>query len=132
MLENECKHLNINKNELDKSVSMYYTKTFEEYDTLLSENIVFIDLFDAAANNTVLECIIRNTPIIVNKLESVVEYLGEDYPLYFKDLKDVPSLLISNNILKAHLYLKKLDKSQLSIDFFTKKLMNIMTNELQL
>ena len=132
LLENECKHLNINKNELDKSVSMYYTKTFEEYDSLLSENIVFIDLFDAAANNTVLECIIRNTPIIVNKLESVVEYLGEDYPLYFKDLKDVPSLLISNNILKAHLYLKKLDKSQLSIDFFTKKLMNIMTNELQL
>jgi hypothetical protein len=129
MLENECKYLNIDKNKLNTSIRMYYTKTFEEYDKLLSENIVFIDLFDAAANNTVLECIIRNTPIIVNKLEPIVEYLGEDYPLYFKDLNDVPQLLVNEKILEAHLYLKELDKSQLSIDYFTKKLMNnIMTS----
>jgi hypothetical protein len=104
---------------------MHYTNTFEEYDDLLSNNIVFIDLFDASANNTIIECIIRNTPVIVNKLVSVVEYLGEDYPLYFNDLQEIPILLTSKNIFAAHLYLSRMDKSELSIEFFTKKIMNI-------
>ena len=80
---NKCNEL-LNKEfdyfELDRrafiEVQMYYTKTFEEYDDLLVKNIVFVDLFDAAANNTVLECIVRNTPIIINKCEGVIEYLG--------------------------------------------------------
>ena len=74
------------------------------------ENIVFVDFFDAAANNTVLECIIRNTPIIVNKLEGVVDYLGEDYPLYFTNLDDVPEMLSNiDKIISAHQYLLNLD-----------------------
>ena len=60
---------------------------------LLEKNIVFIDLYDSAANNTVLECIIRNTPLIVNRTPGVVEYLGEDYPLYFDNLDEVDGLL---------------------------------------
>jgi hypothetical protein len=126
LIENECKYLNIDQNTLDKNVKMYYTNTFEEYDELLSKNIVFVDLFDAAANNTVLECIIRNTPIIINKIEPVVEYLGEDYPLYFEKLEEVPLLLHNSiKILEAHNYLCKMDKRDLSIDYFVKNLINI-------
>jgi hypothetical protein len=104
---------------------MHYTNTFQEYDELLSKNIVFIDLFDAAANNTILECIIRNTPIIVNKLPPIIDYLGEDYPLYFNELNEVPDLLINEKILAAHNYLTKINKDELSIDLFTKKIMEI-------
>jgi hypothetical protein len=58
-------------------------------------------------------------------LASVIEYLGEDYPLYFNDLREVPILLTSKKIFAAHLYLSKMNKTELSIDFFTKQIMNI-------
>ena len=105
-----------------KNVIMKYTKTFEEYDNLLSNNIVFVDLFDASANNAVLECIIRNTPILINKLPAIVEYLGENYPLYFNNLDEVSKILENNDlILQAHEYLKSMNKSDLSIDYFKKQ-----------
>lgn len=99
----ECKYLEVTvrMNEVETK----YTDTFSEYDRLLSENIVFIDLFDAAANNTVLECILRRTPIIVTRLPATVYYLGENYPLFFNDLNEVPGLLTVENIQKAHEYL---------------------------
>ena len=93
-------------------------------DILLSKNIVFVDLFDASANNAVIECIIRNTPIIINKLDAVVEYLGEDYPLYFNNLYQVNELLDINNIKKAYEYLKNMDKTFLSMDVFINKIIN--------
>ena len=98
-----------------------YLKNLDEYDKLLENNIVFIDLYNSSANNTILECIIRNTPIIVNKLEAVVEYLGEDYPMYFNDLSEIPELL--NKIQDAHDYLKVMDKSEFTMNYFYKKLL---------
>ena len=112
------------------SVKMYYTETYEEYDEYLSKNIVFIDLFDAAANNTVLECIVRKTPIIVNKLPGVVDYLGEDYPLYFSELEDVSGLLAQEKLLEAHEYLKKMDCADIEIDYFIRKLITSMHDNL--
>ena len=53
------------------------------YDELLSCNLVFVDLYAASANNAVGECLARATPILVNPLPAVREYLGDDYPLYF-------------------------------------------------
>lgn len=58
------------------------------YDRLISENLVIINLYDSNANNTVIECIARNTPLLVNPIEPVVEYLGEDYPFYFSSLEE--------------------------------------------
>ena len=131
ILIEEIKHFNINKSCLDKNVPIKYTNTFREYDELLEKNIVFIDLIDASANNTILECIIRNTPIIVNKLEAVVEYLGDDYPLYFENLEEIPLLLDEVKILEAHNYLCNLNKSEYFIDYFCKKVFNIFYNEIQ-
>jgi hypothetical protein len=131
ILIDEIKYFNINKNLLDKNLSIKYTNTFREYDELLEKNIVFIELIDASANNTILECIIRNTPIIINKLEAVVEYLGEDYPLYFKKLEDIPLLLTNEKILEAHNYLTKLNKTEYYIDYFCKKVFNVCYNEIQ-
>ena len=107
-----------------QSVEMKYLENIDEYDELLTKNIVFVDLFDASANNTVLECIIRNTPIVINKINSVVEYLGETYPLYFKNIDEINSLITLENITKAHVYLQNMDKRDITLESFTK---NILT-----
>lgn len=130
LIDKEVKYLNIDTNNFKNSVEMKYIQNEEEYDDYLSKNIVFIDLFDAAANNTVVECIVRNTPIIVNKMEQVVEYLGEDYPLYFENMNEVSSILKNNElILKAHNHLVNMDKTDLSMDYFTKQLFTILNKD---
>jgi GT2 family glycosyltransferase len=78
------------------------------YDELLSCNLVFIELYAASANNTVVECMVRGTPILVNPLPAVREYLGDDYPLYFSSRTEAarkaenPSL-----VADAHAYLAR-------------------------
>jgi polysaccharide pyruvyl transferase WcaK-like protein len=107
----------------------------DEYDKYLSENIVFINLVDSSAVNTIIECIVRNTPIIVNKHPAVVELLGETYPLYFtsssnnyfKINKQVEDIFENpNNIFKAHQYLKKLDKTKYYVDTFIENFLHCM------
>jgi hypothetical protein len=78
----------------------------DAYDQLLSENIVYLDLYDAGANNTVVECIARGTPLIVNRIPSVVEYLGADYPLYYDTLEEAAEKVLDfDTVLRAHEYL---------------------------
>ena len=62
--------------ELDSSVKIIDKLSNEDYDNLLTKNIVFIKLVDASAVNTIIECIVRNTPIIVNRLPATEELLG--------------------------------------------------------
>lgn len=59
-----------------------------DFDTMLSRNIVFLDLYDTVVNNTVLECIARRTPVLCNRLPALEELLGADYPLFFSDLEE--------------------------------------------
>lgn len=123
---NNCKNM-LQKEDPDLGFDfsiMYYTKTYEEYDAFLEKNIVFIDLYDSAANNTVVECIIRNTPIILNRTAGVLEYLGTNYPLYFNDLSEVGALLDIDKIKTAYIYLKNMPKEQFSIDTFMNSLVS--------
>ena len=56
-----------------------------------------------------------NTPLIVNKLDGVVEYLGEGYPLYFQNRNEVNEILSDTSKLHdAHQYLKNMDKTKFS------------------
>ena len=105
---------------------MDYITNYKEYDNLLSNNIVFIDLYDSAANNTVLECIIRNTPIILNKTPGVIEYLGIDYPLYFDNLDEVNDLCNIDKIKKANEYLQNMNKEDISMEYFIRIFTNIL------
>jgi len=85
------------------------TRTFlpdHEYDRLLSANLVFLHLYDSSANNTIIECIARHTPVLVNPLEAVVEYLGPDYPFYFISLEEAAQKAADLDlVLKTHRYL---------------------------
>lgn len=102
-----------------QSVTMLDFVTNEAYDTLLAESIVFINLVDASACNTILECIARATPILVNPLPAVVEYLGVDYPLYYTEIDEAAYLLTKRDKLEeAHQYLKHLDTIDLTVESF--------------
>lgn len=97
----------------------------KDYDELLSSSIVFLDLFDSSANNAVIEPIARNTPILINKIDPVVEYLGVDYPLYYNNIEHAQSLLKDDDLIyQAHLYLKNMDKRWLSGEFFAADVIN--------
>jgi len=125
MLEREAQALGIMNMDTNR-VKMYYTESFEEYDDLLSKNIVFVELYDAAANNTVLECIVRNTPIIINKVGGVPEYLGDDYPLYFTDPNQIHLLLTDEKLKEGHEYLKRRNKEDIRMDTFKRNLFSIL------
>ena len=91
-----------------------------EYDHLLSENIIFLDLYDASANNVVVECIVRNTPILVNRTPGVVEHLGPDYPLFFDSLDEASEKIKDEAVVHdAHVYLGNMDKAQYDFGYFT-------------
>jgi hypothetical protein len=79
----------------------------DEYDDLLSRSVVFLDLIDASGVTTVVECLVRGTPLLVNRIPPVEEYLGGDYPLYFDSLEEAAGKLQRPDlILGAHEHLR--------------------------
>lgn len=118
-IENKTvKALHKHINDLINSVNVLSYLPNDEYDKIFSENVIFLNLIDASAANTVIECIVRNTPLVVNKIPPVVEYLGEDYPLYYETLDDISNILTIDNIVKTSKYLQNMDKTFLSVEYF--------------
>jgi len=98
----------------------------DQYDEELSRNVVFVELIDSSANNTIIECIARGTPIILNRHPAAEEYLGADYPLFYDRFEDAGDLFEEDMILAGHRYLAKLDKSELSIDQFIDRFVEVL------
>ena len=128
------KAINLVKNEM-KNPNLKDVKILQvtdlEYDDIIINNIVIIDLFAASANNSILEMIASHTPFFINKLESVLEYLGEEYPMYFNYYQEVEDIINDKELLMtkfklAHSYLKNLSKNDISINSFNKKLFEII------
>jgi len=90
------------------------------YDKLLSENIIFLFLYDASASNTVIECIARGTPLLVNPIEPVREYLGADYPFYYTSLEEAAGKAMDLDLInRTHQFLKSCPiRSKLTADHF--------------
>jgi len=107
---------------LDADVNVLEYLDNNAYDECLSANIVFINLIGASAVNTIIECIVRNTPILVNRLPATIEMLGEKYPLFYDDIKDVSELLTLKKITKGWQYLKQMDKTKFRLETFIKEL----------
>jgi hypothetical protein len=77
-----------------------------DYDRCLAENIAFMDLWDSSANNAVIECMMRTTPLLVNPLPAIVEYLGTDYPFYFSNLAEAAEKALDLDLIgRTHEYL---------------------------
>lgn len=112
-----------------QSVQIISQLSNTDYDVLLSENVVFLCLVDCSAVNTVYECIVRNTPIIVNRHPALEEVLGKNYPGFY-DLSQVEhalSLCDSLDKVEAmHTYLAALDKTRYEMQFFLAKFADIL------
>jgi hypothetical protein len=105
------------------SVEMIYRLSNAEYDELLASNIVFIDLVDCSAVNTVLECIVRNTVLVVNRHPALEEVLGKNYPGFYDSLVGATVILGSvDKLSECYLWLTELDKTELRIETFVQKL----------
>lgn len=126
------KHLERN----DKSVKIIKYMNNNDYDIFLTKNIVFLNLINASACNTIIECIVRCTPIIINKIDPVVEYLGEDYPLYYKNIAEAAKLIYdlldtkTGLLIKTILYLTNMNlyNKKLHIKTFLNDLSKILEN----
>jgi hypothetical protein len=115
--------------DLVSSVKILEKVSNVEYDSLLSESVVAIRLRDASAVNTIIECIVRDTPIVVNKIPAVVELLGEDYPLYRDADDDADIDLRLDDIEAASSYIKELCKRRFWIDTFIEELFQSETGQ---
>ncbi len=101
----------IQKSEIPKELFKIQNKLYDvendSYDQLLSENLVFTNYEEVAASNLIVECIVRNTPIFVNKLGPIIDYLGYEYPLYYSSLSELTKKINNMELIEcAHLYLK--------------------------
>jgi hypothetical protein len=115
----------------NKSIETFNYLTNDEYDFMLHQNIVFLNLRYTSSCNTIIECIVRNTPILVNKLPAVIEYLGEEYPFYYKTLDE--ALIKVNNIELIHettRYLRKLGaKDRYTPKYFIQSILDSNINK---
>jgi hypothetical protein len=108
----------ISEHELH-SVELINELSPSDYDKLLISCIIFIYLIDASAANTIIEAIVRNTPILINKIEPVVEYLGSGYPFYYESMEEATEKLNNMKLIKkTYEYLKKMDKTFLKMETF--------------
>jgi polysaccharide pyruvyl transferase WcaK-like protein len=118
--------------ELENSVQVMEYLDNDTYDDLLARNIVFINLVDASAVNTIIECALRNTPILVNPIEPVVELLGPDYPYYYNSMYHASKLLEDTDKMKeAYDYLSSMDKSRFHISTFMNGMRGVVSKFIQ-
>ncbi len=95
------------------------------YDALFTQNVIFAEYYAASATNLVLECLARNTPLLVNPLPAIVEYLGPDYPLYFSSYEEAGAKAADMEvILRAHAYLTEIDKTRFTREYFLESILN--------
>ena len=116
----------------NKSVTVHEYLENSEYLNILTNNIIFCDYIDCSASNTIVECIATHTPIIVNRLPAVVEYLGEDYPLYFDKIynSETDSFhLTDQNLSDTYNHFIKMKKDN-HIDIFINKLQGIVNSSI--
>ena len=117
------------KDEMRSTVRFCNFLSNSEYDKLLTKAVVFLNLYDSSANNTIVECITRNTPILINKIPPVIEYLGASYPLYYESFEEASEKIHDNSlVLAAHIYLKDLDKDALRVDSFARDVSEFANN----
>lgn len=92
------------------------------YDLLLERNIVMLDLYDVAACNSIIDCIIRNTPVLTRRNKANVEYLGDKYPFYFRDIDEATQKIHDIKlVLETTKYLENLPiKQKMNLDYFLK------------
>lgn len=115
LLSREAQHERSARDADWSSVDILAYQSSEDYDRLLASNVVFLDLYDTVVNNTIIECIVRRTPVVCNRLPSLEELLGPDYPLFFSSLEQAAAIADDLALIeKAHQHLKAIPQEAFS------------------
>jgi len=119
--------------EIKKTLQTPYLSNFEEYDKIITSSIILIPLYNASANNSVLEIIQTNTPAFITRLPSTEEYLGKNYPMFYTNINEVNNILndrelFNKKYIECHNYLKNMDKSDLTYQRFYSDLLKIIND----
>lgn len=130
IVRHELNYLNIPETNLNK-VEIKRTDTIDEFDELLLNNIVIIPLWNASANNSVLECMEMNIPAFVTRLPSTEEYLGKNYPMFYSNISEVEEIINNKSLFQqkykeTHAYLLTIDKSDIHYEHFNSELLKII------
>ena len=101
-----------NKNNTDVTILDYLSN--DDFLNIFSSSVVFLDFDGVSANNSVVECIKFNIPLIIRKCKAVIFYLGENYPMYYENENDINSIMNNLDIkIKETIdYLERLDKNK--------------------
>ena len=128
-VKKELSYLNISDLtvKLDDIKQKYFKKN-SEYDDFLTKNICIIPLWNASANNSILEIIEMNIPTFVTKMVSTIDYLGKEYPMFYNDIEEINIILedtVKFNILlvDTYHYLKNLNKNDIRYQYFNSELL---------
>ena len=106
ILDQECREFNISISEEEKACVQILRLSNEEYDHLLGNSYVVIDVYDASANNALIECIARNIPCFASRIPAIEEYIGKEYPLLFNTMEELEGMLVNKPLIhSAYQYL---------------------------
>ena len=141
MFIEDLKYNNVIDNEdlfedVVRDIKMPYLTEFQEYDELLCNNIVFIPLYNASANNSVLEIIQTNIPAFVTRLPATEEYLGKEYPMFYSHYDEINEILQTRELFiskykETHQYLKVMDKTAFTFDRFYSDLVKVVNEDFE-
>lgn len=102
------------------------------YNDMLSRQVAFLHYQSFGGDRALVDCLVRGTPVLVNRLAGVVEYLGEDYPLYYENLGQARDWLQDEARLEAaHHYLRGLPVGHyLAENFYSQVLQSPLRDQL--
>jgi hypothetical protein len=115
------------RSSLSNDVQVLSRLSDDEYEDSLLKNVFFTEYFAVSASNVVLECIAHGTPLVVNRLPAVEEYLGSKYPLFYSSIGDISEILTTASIIKAHEHLQSIPKQPFSVTRFAASVLSIIS-----
>jgi Protein of unknown function (DUF707) len=121
--------LHLSAMHIDRNVQLKVA-TKGELNLMVRRNIVIVDTWATAAVPSALESLTFQTPFLIRKMPETIEYMGEDYPLFFTTLQSIQNLLddeamLRQKMMEAHTYLQLLDSTHLySVDSMAREMTN--------
>lgn len=91
--------------------------------SLFKKNIICIFIEPYTHTDKLVWLIEHNIPFFINKIESSIEYLGIDYPLYYENIEDMSERLrdtesLQVDLQKGYEYIRAIDTSNYSFESF--------------